>query len=115
MSNRDIVSLYSKGQQGGELPYFIGKQYGSGWLRTIGRFAFPILRRLGIMAADTAEDVLMHNKKVLPTIKEHAINAAGNILPGLFKGQSKSVKPIIKSTAKRTINKRRKTQKTIFK
>ena len=68
-----ISDLYSKRQQGGELPYFVGKQYGSGWLKTIGRFAFPILRKLGLMAAQTATDVIAKDKPFLPTLKRHAM------------------------------------------
>ena len=47
---------------GGELPYFVGKQYGNGWLRTIERLAFPILRRIAGVAADTAKDVIVKEK-----------------------------------------------------
>ena len=32
----EIAEIYSSPQNGGELPYFIGKQYGSGWLKTLG-------------------------------------------------------------------------------
>ena len=43
MTDADITALYSGPIQGGvDLPYFVGKQYGNGWLRTLGRFAFPI-------------------------------------------------------------------------
>jgi hypothetical protein len=116
MSDRDIISLYSQGQQGGELPYFIGKQYGSGWLRTLARLAFPILKRFGKVAVNTAKDVVMNNKEVLPTIKEHAINAASKVIPSLFTQSTKPVKrPNINNTTKRTINKRRRVHKTIFK
>jgi hypothetical protein len=45
--DNNLISIYSGPQSGGELPYFIGKQYGSGWLKTLGRFAIPILKRLG--------------------------------------------------------------------
>ena len=66
MNNPDIITLYSTAQQGGELPYFVGKQYGSGWLKTIGRFALPILRRLGSLGMNTATDVIMNDAKFLP-------------------------------------------------
>jgi hypothetical protein len=132
MANLDLIKLYSQPQQGGELPYFVGKQYGSGWLRTIGRFAFPILRKLGLMAANTAEDVIMNNKEILPTIKEHGMKAVNSILPGLFNNGSgvktaKTAKSFNRSlasianrkhkskTSKAGINKRRRIHGTIFK
>ncbi len=37
--NKIITSAYSGDQSGGDLPYFVGKQYGGGWLRTVARFA----------------------------------------------------------------------------
>ena len=41
-----LADFYSKPQLGGDLPYFVGKQYGGGWLKTIGRFAFPIIKKI---------------------------------------------------------------------
>lgn len=111
MSNPDIISLYSQGHQGGELPYFVGKQYGSGWLRTIGRFAFPILKRLGLAAVGTAQDVLMKNKPLLPSLKSHAIEAAGNIVSPFMENNSRKRKHSTKH--KHSINKHQKTG-TIF-
>jgi len=86
----EIASLYSTSQQGGELPYFVGKQYGTGWLRTLGRFAFPILKRLGRAAFNTASDVIMKNKNILPTIKSHAMDAV-SYLPSLIKTEKPSI------------------------
>jgi hypothetical protein len=76
---KDIESIYSKEMQGGELPYFAGNQYGSGWLRNIARFAFPILKGLGGFAANAATDIVMQNKNVVPTLKEHAGQAANKL------------------------------------
>jgi hypothetical protein len=117
--NRDIISLYSQGQQGGELPYFVGKQYGSGWLRTLARLAFPILQRFGKVAVNTARDVFTKNKSVLPTIKEHALDAVKNVLAKVanaFRSDSPESHGSNEShkTSKQTINKRRKVQNTIF-
>ena len=39
--DNSIVEAYSR-QDGGDLPYLVGKQYGSGWLRTIARIAFQL-------------------------------------------------------------------------
>ena len=44
MVDNAISNAYS--QSGGDLAYFAGKQYGGGWLRTLARFAFPILKRV---------------------------------------------------------------------
>ena len=66
-----IVKVYSQG--GGDLPYFVGKQYGTGWLTTIGKYAFPILKRLFHIASNTAEDVLVKERPVMSSLKEHAI------------------------------------------
>lgn len=105
MNNPEIIQLYSQPQAGGELPYFVGKQYGSGWLKTIARMAFPILRSLGIVAANTATDVIMNDKKILPSLKSNAINEVNNVLPSvgkILKGQGKKRK-IINKRAKQTI------------
>jgi hypothetical protein len=130
MANLDIINLYRQAQQGGELPYFVGKQYGSGWLRTIGRFAFPILKKLGLMAANTAEDVLMKDKEILPSLKEHGMKAVSSIFPGIFNDNnnngsgiksSKSLNRFLDSKKRKStrsklgINKRRKMNGTIFK
>ena len=61
MTSSEITSLYSQG--GGDLPFFVGKQRGGGWLRTLARFAFPILRRVLGVATNTAEDVIVNRKK----------------------------------------------------
>ena len=98
----EIAEIYSSPQTGGELPYFIGKQYGSGWLKTLGRFAFPILKRLGRVATKTASDVLMKDKSILPSLKEHAIEAASQFMQPVKR----------KKKSKNGINKRRK--RTIF-
>ena len=71
-----IVQAYSQGGGGGggDLPYFVGKQYGSGWLRTIGRFAFPLIKRAMKVFGNTAEDVLLNEKPVLTSLRDNALN-----------------------------------------
>lgn len=112
MSNPDIISLYSQEQQGGELPYFVGKQYGSGWLKTLARLAFPILKRFGVAAYGAAKDVVLNNKSILPTIKEHALDAVGKVIPGVVSAFNNSEKRS-HSRDKRHINKHRNVH-TIF-
>ena len=73
MSNPDIIKLYSTSQAGGELPYFVGKQFGTGWLQTIGRFALPILRRIGAIGMKTAHDVINNKANILPSLKTNAM------------------------------------------
>lgn len=110
MADQDIINLYSKNQTGGELPYFIGKQYGSGWLRTISRIAFPILRRLGLVAAKTVSDVVLKKQKILPSLQSNVRTAVGTVLPmvtDMLSGK-RSAPPV-----KKSINKRKK--HTIFK
>ena len=121
MSSADITHFYAGAQRGGELPYFVGKQYGSGWLRTLGRFALPILKRLGGIAMKTANDVITNQAPILPTLKTYAMEEAGNLGTAameIFKGPKE---PKQTGSAKRrrpskiSINKRRKMiEKTIF-
>lgn len=110
MSNPDIISLYSRGQHGGDLPYFVGKQYGSGWLRTLARIAFPILKRFGKVAVNTANDVIMNDQKILPSLRTHAVNEVNDVLPevsSILKGKgTKRAKTLINKRMKRTIFKR---------
>lgn len=80
-----IIREYS-GQDGyGTLPYFVGKQYGNGWLRNLTRMAFPFLKKaagaIGNIAANTAEDMLNdENKTIGQTIKQNASREANRIL-----------------------------------
>jgi hypothetical protein len=104
----DIASLYSQSQQGGELPYFVGKQYGTGWLRNLARIAFPILKRFGRAAVNTASDVIMRNKSILPSLKSHAIDAASSVLPQVSNIISSRLGGPSAKRAKTGINKRRK-------
>jgi hypothetical protein len=127
MSSSDIVNMYSRPQQGGELPYFAGKQYGSGWLRTIGRIALPILRKLGLSAAKaatgalaaTATDVLMKKANLGQSLKKNAIIAAKQTLPTI---QTEALGLVNKLGPRKrkngshykSINKHRKLSGTIF-
>jgi hypothetical protein len=127
MSSADIINMYSRGQQGGELPYFVGKQYGSGWLRTIGRIALPILRKLGLSAAKaatgalaaTATDVLMKKVPLRQSLKTNAIAAAKQTLPAIREEALGLMAKIDNRKRKRgkshkTINKHMKMNGTIF-
>ena len=67
MISDSITEAYSQG--GGDLPYFVGKQYGSGWLRTLARVAFPILKRVVRAAGRTADDVINSNKDWSTSLK----------------------------------------------
>lgn len=107
----DITSLYSQSQQGGELPYFIGKQYGSGWLRNLGRLAFPILKRLGHAALNTVKDVFVNKKEFFPSMKSNAMDYVVN--PTIDSMLNKPQKR--KSKRSYSINKRsKKSNRTIF-
>lgn len=70
----------SSNQIGGDLPFFVGKQYGSGWLGTLARVAFPILKRLAGFASNAAEDVIYHDKPVVSAIADQAKTALDNFV-----------------------------------
>ena len=94
MIDRNIIHMYSRPQQGGDLTFFRGKQYGGNWKSVFGRYALPILKQFGIPIAKLAgkalwnagrnvienktsvKDALLGSaKEVLPEIKRHARNA----------------------------------------
>jgi len=113
--DNNLISIYSGPQSGGELPYFIGKQYGSGWLKTLGRFAIPILKRLGGVAFRTAKDVITKDKPILSSLKSNILSEAADILPGIknmISGPPRALKR--RMPMKRSINKRLKGHGTIF-
>ena len=124
MSSAEIRNFYSSAQRAGELPYFVGKQYGSGWLKTLGRFALPILRRLGGIAMKTASDVITNKAPILPTLKNYAMEEAGNLGATAMevfnnfkspKEQKQTGSAKRRRPSKISINKRRKmVEKTIF-
>ena len=76
-----ITQVYS-GQSGGDLPFFVGKQYGSGWLRTLAKFAFPILKRIFGVASKTAEDVIMKDESFLPSLGKNTLSEVQNVMTG---------------------------------
>ena len=78
--DKAITAVYS--QAGGDLPYFVGKQYGGGWLRTLARFAFPILKRVVGVATNTVEDVVVNKKKFMQSFKDNASNELKNYMSG---------------------------------
>ena len=130
MSNPDIINFYSNQQNGGELPYFVGKQYGTGWLKTIGRFALPILKRIGIFGMKTANDVINNNAQFLPALKSNAISEIKESLPNVMQHLPTVINKVVdvfnqekeqnggklkrRKTMKKSINKRMKGYGTIF-
>ena len=62
-------------QIGGDLPYFVGRQYGSGWLGTLARVAFPIIKRIAGVASKAADDVIYQNKPVKTALVDNAMDA----------------------------------------
>ena len=106
--------MYSSPQNGGELPYFVGKQYGSGWLKTLGRLAFPIIKRLGRMALGTASDVLVRSKPLLSSLKERAIEGASKFLPEVVTGIGSVIGEKRTKEPNNSINKRMRGRGTIF-
>ena len=76
MSNIDIVGTYDgSNQEGGELAYFVGKQYGSGWLRTLGRFAFPLIKRAVRVAGRVVQDKLDNpDMPIVNSIRDNTFN-----------------------------------------
>ena len=91
--DKAIAEIYS-GQSGGDLPYFVGKQYGTGWLRTLARFAFPILKRALGVATNTAQDVIMDNKGFGESAKRNIKKGVKDFMTG------SSALPINKVTRK---------------
>lgn len=101
MTDADITQIYSAPiQGGGELPYFVGKQYGNGWLRTLGRFAFPILRRILNIAMNTGQDVVDGRKE----FKQSLFDNAKKEIPRAFFRGSGATAAAARGTRKRPIN-----------
>lgn len=83
MTDEHISKLYSGPiQGGGDLPYFVAKQYGSGWLRTLGRFAFPILRRVVGVAMNTGEDLLEGRKDWKQSLRDNTLSEVKQVMRG---------------------------------
>ena len=108
--NEAISNAYS-GQSGGDLPYFVGKQYGAGWLRTLARVAFPILKRVLGVATNIGEDVIMNKKKFKTSLKENVVKGVTNYMTG--RGPKKQQKKPIKKPAKKKPKKPRMTRKVL--
>lgn len=87
-------------QYGGDLPYFVGKQYGSGWLRTIAKVAFPIVKRIAGVAGRVAKDTIVKEKPLKQAIKTRALQEVGNFISG----QSSSINKAQKRKATNTRN-----------
>ena len=75
--NSEIFHAYTHNganMLGGDLPFFIGRQYGSGWMSTFAKVAFPIFKKLAKVAENVAQDVIYKEKGVGESIKEQALN-----------------------------------------
>ena len=70
----------SANQIGGDLPYFVGRQYGSGWLGTLAKVAFPILKRIAGVASRAAEDVIYNEKPVKAAIVDRTMGAINDFV-----------------------------------
>jgi len=110
-SYSDPIAYAYSGQDGaGSLPYFVGRQYGGGWLRTLARLAFPILKKAvgfaGNVASNVGEDLLENRKSFKESLKDNALNEAQRLFIGKGKRSSSSI-----NTGK---NKRIKKHHTIF-
>lgn len=99
-----IAVEYSKQSGGGTLPYFQGKQHGSGWVRSIGRFAFPIVKSVlglaGNVAANTAQDLLENKKDLKTSLKDNALNEARRLIKRKL-GSSSSINTVKKRHGKK--------------
>lgn len=108
-SNDPIFKIYSTSYQSGAgLPYFVGKQYGGGWLQTLARIAFPILRTAvgaaGNIAANTAEDLIEKRKTFTESLKDNALGEASKLFKqggSAIKRKSRPPPTSINSTRKR--------------
>ena len=92
------------------------------WLSTIGKYAFPILKRLFHVATNTAEDVLTKDRPVLSSLKEHAIKEVKDTVKrGLgkrkasinrsFLKRSMTTPPLFTATSSKRLKKRKKKKK----
>lgn len=80
-----IAYMYSGQIGGASLPYFVGRQYGGGWLRNLLRIAFPIAKKaltsVGSIASSTAQNLLSNeNKGFKESLKDAAMTEAKNVL-----------------------------------
>ena len=88
-NDREILQAYDGEQEGGDLAYFVGKQYGSGWLRTLGRIAFPILKRVVRVAGNVAQDKLNDpDKPILNSIRDNALSEVASAVGETVGGMS---------------------------
>jgi len=110
-TRQDPIAYAYSGQDGnGSLPYFVGKQHGTGWLRTLARLAFPILKKAvgfaGNVASNTAEDLLENRKSFKESLRDNALNETQRVFTGDKRPSSSPINT--------TLNKRIRKQHTIF-
>jgi hypothetical protein len=84
-------------QLGGDLPFFVGKQYGSGWLSNLAKVAFPILRKIAGFAtkavSNVAQDVIYNERPIGESVKEHAWKAGETLAEHAVNAASSFAKP----------------------
>ena len=120
MSTYDpIVKVYSTSYQSGSgLPYFVGKQYGGGWLQTLARIAFPILRTAvgaaGNIAANTAEDLIEKRKTFTESLKDNALGEASKLFKQGTTGIKRKFRPATSINSPRKRAKFNNPPRTIF-
>jgi hypothetical protein len=84
--NQEIYNAYvdsGANQMGGDLPYFVGRQYGgaSSWLGSLVKMAFPILlKKLFGLGRSIADDVISKKKSFGESVKDHATSAVEGIV-----------------------------------
>ena len=87
MSQCDIINLYSRPQQGGDLPYFTGRQYEGNWKQTLGRFALlfgrkfalPTAKTVGSAALKAVNDAIFNKKPIKEAMKENMLSTLPQI------------------------------------
>ena len=104
MISDSITEAYS--QEGGDLPFFVGKQYGSGWLRTLARIAFPILKRVVRVAGRTADDVINANKNWKTSLQDNAMDEVGEAVGTTINSVAHQVNRKRKAASPPLLNKR---------
>lgn len=115
-----VAYAFSRPQFGGaSLPYFQGgRQYGSGWLRTMARMVFPIAKRalgmVGNVAANTAKDLIDDSKGFKQSFKDNALTEATRLIGNVANSAMTQKKTAPSSINKPNTRKRKHIRHTIF-
>ncbi len=97
----NAYSVEAANQIGGDLPFFIGKQHGSGWLGTIARFAFPLIKRFVGAAGNVAEDMIYKKKPFGASVKRNAMKEIHKLASDIARPGSNKPANINRQTAPR--------------